>query len=87
MPLEEAGMTRAIEEAFEKEWDKRKKIPLPDAGSEDRQLLFAAIARGILEYLVEHENEVIKSIRIRWSPQEVGTYTVEQVDLDISISA
>lgn len=49
------GMADAIEQAFADELSKRKGTSLPDASAEERRMLFAAIARGVLGYL--HDNE------------------------------
>jgi hypothetical protein len=49
------GMAAAIEQAFGDELAARKGTQLPDASAEERRMLFAAIARGVLGYL--HDNE------------------------------
>jgi hypothetical protein len=84
MALEAARMTEAIEAAFKKEWQMVKGTPLPEAGLEDRRLLFAAIARGILEYLKDHENEILNSFTVKDPSDTQILYTVEKVDLNVS---
>ncbi|MEO0069423.1 MAG: hypothetical protein ABIK18_01340 [candidate division WOR-3 bacterium] len=84
MALEATHMMEAIEAAFKSEWQVVKGTPLPEAGSEDRRLLFAAIARGILEYLKDHEEEILKSITVKDPSDTQITYNVEKVDLNFS---
>ncbi|HWP47391.1 MAG TPA: hypothetical protein VNM22_09545 [Candidatus Limnocylindrales bacterium] len=84
MALEATHMTEAIEAAFKNEWQVVKGTPLPAAGSEDRRLLFAAIARGILEYLKDHEEDILKSITVKDPSDTAITYTVEKMDLNFS---
>jgi hypothetical protein len=54
------GMAAAIEQAFGDELAARKGTVLPDASAEERRMLFAAIARGVLGYL--HDNESAMTI-------------------------
>lgn len=84
----DASMAEAIEKAFEKEWKKVKNSELPGMGREDRQILFVAIAQGVVSYLKEHAEGVFRihsiqviqdSSRIRCSGQittNQGTYPV-----------
>ena len=84
MALEITGLTQAIDDAFKKEWGNRKKgIPLPAAGQEDRQLLFAAVARGVLEYLKAHEDEVLNKITIQENATKLRTVTITAAELNI----
>ena len=90
MALEAAGLTAAIEAAFGKEWALVKTIPLPGAGREDRRLLFAAVARGILEYLNAHENETVTTVTLEETGSSTGTtkvYSVREIDLNIAVDS
>lgn len=62
MSLTVDELTSAIDESFKEEWKRRKTIKLPAGGEEDRQLLFAAVARGVLTYLKAKEGELVGSI-------------------------
>lgn len=84
MALTTSGMVSAIEEALRKEWHKEKKSPLPDIGQEDRRLLFAAIARGILEYLENNQNEIFSGITIRDPSGYSNYFIVESADFNFS---
>jgi hypothetical protein len=82
MSLRPGELTDRIEAAFAEEWARANAIPLPAAGGEDRRLLFAAIAHGLLAYLKANEDEVFRTITLR----DVGdprTWTVIEAELDI----
>ena len=65
MALDYNDMAEAMEAALDQVWLSVKGKHLPDAGSEDRQILFQAIARGMLHYLEAEQNNIFKSIRLR----------------------
>jgi hypothetical protein len=52
------SLAEEIDNALKMEWLAIKKQPLPDAGKDDRRLLFAAIAQGVLNYLLDHSAEL-----------------------------
>ncbi|MEA2147681.1 MAG: hypothetical protein QOF37_3021 [Thermoleophilaceae bacterium] len=51
-------LASAIDAAFAAELRDAKNQPLPPIAKEDRQLLFAAIAQGVLAYLARHDGEI-----------------------------
>lgn len=51
------SLTEAIEHALKMEWLAVKGESLPETGAEDRRLLLAAIAQGVLDYLKDHQDE------------------------------
>jgi hypothetical protein len=57
--LDDAGLAnslaKAIEDAMDKVSQQVKGKSLPAVGKEDRRLLFVAISRGILQYLMDHQ--------------------------------
>ena len=57
------SMAKAMEDALKSEWLAVKETPLPNVGGEDRQLLFVAIAQGILKYLDAHEADITTTTR------------------------
>jgi hypothetical protein len=70
------GMAAAIEDAFRDELLERKGTQLPDSSQEERRMLFAAIARGVLGYL--HDNESQMRIFIGSDPYQLQIdYTAE----------
>jgi len=82
--LEPGGLTDAIDRAFATEWAKAKPIPLPGAGGEDRRLLFAAVARGVLEYLSDHQAELITAVTLKQTGTDSAVrYTASETALDI----
>ncbi|MDY6979909.1 MAG: hypothetical protein SV201_08515 [Pseudomonadota bacterium] len=52
------SMAAAMEQAFRDEWNLVKDVPIPEAGEQDRKIMFAAIAQGVLDYLYSHRNEI-----------------------------
>ena len=48
MALTRAGLLHSIEAAFVVEWQAAKGAPPSAQGAEDRRILFAAVARGLL---------------------------------------
>ena len=53
------SMAAAIEQAMQDEWLVVKGHPLPaPVGEVDRQILFVAVARGVLRYLHEHRTDI-----------------------------
>jgi hypothetical protein len=54
----EESMAMAMEQAMGDVYSKMKEQSLPDMGKEDRRLLFVAIARGILQYLDDHQGAI-----------------------------
>jgi hypothetical protein len=84
--LEPGAMTDAIELGYETEWKLAKPNPLPDAGKDDRRLLFAGIARGVLQYLSDHQNELLVTLKTKDEAGLAATLTVTETDLGITIS-
>jgi hypothetical protein len=58
------SMAKAMDDAMADVYQKVKGTALPDQGKDDRRILFCAIARGLLSYLQQHENDIMTSIRI-----------------------
>jgi hypothetical protein len=51
-----------IDTAMQNEWQAVKGEALPnDQGADDRKILFAAIAQGVLKFLVDHGGDLITS--------------------------
>ena len=51
-------MAEAIEEAFGAELLALKGTPLPSTSQDERHMLFAAIAQGVLSYLYAHQSDL-----------------------------
>jgi hypothetical protein len=85
MSLRPSALTDAIDAAFAEEWARTHPLPLPEAGSEDRRLLFAAVARGLLAYLNANRDEIFETITLMAEGSDERTYTVTRTNLDIVI--
>jgi hypothetical protein len=84
MALEAGELTEAMLRALGTEWQRAKGAALPAAGLEDRRLLFAAVARGLLEYLDAKQNQVIKTIELERAGARLQ-HQVVMLDLDIRL--
>jgi hypothetical protein len=80
--LTPSALTARIEAEFETVWE-RSRGPLSSAGADDRRLLFAAVAGGVLAYLKANEDWVIDSLRVREAGGDERTLTVTDATLDI----
>jgi hypothetical protein len=63
-----------------------KNIPLPDAGKEDRRLMFAAVARGVLQYLSDHQGELISAVTLT-PPGSTNSITYDASNTRLGINA
>lgn len=81
MSLTTNGLVQKMTDALGTEYEARKGRSLPPGYEEDREILFAAIARGILVYLEWKQNEFISTIKF---DDTAGTRTVSNLNLDIN---
>jgi hypothetical protein len=65
MALTHAGLTQAIEAAFVVEYQAARGSPPAAMGAEDRRILFAAVARGVLTYLEAQGSGALASLEVR----------------------
>lgn len=57
------SMAGAIDAAMQEEWHAAKGQPLPEGlGREDRRILFAAVAKGVLRYLHAHRADLVSNV-------------------------
>ena len=85
MSLSAQELTDRIEAAFEAEWARTKTMPLPGAGGEDRRLLFAAVAHGVLEYLKAKDSQTFKTLTLQPTIGGDSTkYNVTGSELDVA---
>jgi hypothetical protein len=83
MALDVSGMTAAIEAAFDVEWRAAKGSPAPGAGSADRHIMFAAVARGVLQYMKDHQDELVNTVEASLAGGDFQTHTIRGTDLNI----
>jgi hypothetical protein len=82
--LNPSDLTDAMQAAFTQEWQAVKGGLPPSVGTDDRRLLFAAVARGLLQYLEEHEDELVTRITFEDSGQDRQSHTVVETRLGIN---
>ena len=76
------SMAEAIETALQQELAAMGEV-LPAAGQKDRRVFFVAIARGVLQYLKDHQAEMINTITIT-APDLPPAAPVETLDWNFS---
>jgi hypothetical protein len=80
------GMAKKINLALDELYKEKHGQSLPEAGKEEREMLFIAISRGILAYLDQEEKNLIDKMTLRW---KVGSnhyqrkYDVKDLELNI----
>jgi len=71
------SLAQAIEQAFRKEWPSvMKGMDLPATTSPDLQLLFVAIAQGIVRYLKDHASSFQVSVAVSGAHTHTTTVTI-----------
>lgn len=76
------SMAEAIEVALQQELAAMGEV-LPVAGQKDRRVFFVAISRGVLQYLKDHQAEMINTITIT-APDLPPAAPVVTLDLNYS---
>ena len=84
MALNVNDLTAAIEAGFDREWLRAKGTPAASAGKEDRRIMFAAVARGVLQYFKDHQNELLDRVDARDQNGVSYNFDVETADLGIN---
>lgn len=69
MSLNPDELTERIEQAFQRAWLKERGQPV-SGPPDDRRILFAAVAGGVLGYLKEKENELLATLTVRDDGEE-----------------
>ncbi len=89
MPLKPDDMADAMLTALPQAWEDVKGVAFPGGSKDDQKVLFRAIARGLLKYLKNNQNEIMNTIDLVVPPGPGGTdvtYTVNAVDLNTDSS-
>ena len=87
MTLVVSELTQAMQEALQTEWRAAKGEEMPEAGAEDRRLIFAAVARGLLTYLRAHQNDWLNTITFEDPGTGRVTHTVKATQLNITTNS
>lgn len=58
-----SSLAAYLEQAMQNEWQavKGESLPTSGPGVEDRRILFAAIAQGVLKFLADHVDDLVTS--------------------------
>jgi hypothetical protein len=79
----DGSMAAEIETAMKAQWEATKQFAFPPDGHEDRQILFCAIAQGVLSYLKDHQDEVLSSITLQRPGGPKAKFDVVALDLNV----
>ena len=60
--IDDGSMTAYIEASMNQQWLEAHGENLPEQGAEDRRILFAAVARGVLRYLYDHRDDLVTTL-------------------------
>ena len=80
-----SSLAESMENEMKIEWQAVKHTALPDQSVEDRRLLFVAIARGTLNFLKLHEEDLMSKITLH-DDTGIGSdtrYAVVQLELNL----
>jgi hypothetical protein len=63
---DDGTLTAYIEAAMREEWQaaRGEVLPADGPGAEDRKILFAAVAKGVLRYLYDHRADLVSTLAI-----------------------
>jgi Tfp pilus assembly PilM family ATPase len=81
MPLVANDLANAMMGQLGEAWQIVKGEPIPSPPGEDARIMFLAIARGLLVYMEQHQNDTIKTIALG------GGSAVNVTSLDLNITS
>ena len=82
MSLDPKALAKAMADALPAAWQDIKGEPFPGGEAKDSEVLFQAVARGLLTYLKGHPAEIIKKITLTMPPAGDTAFDVKNVDID-----
>ena len=81
MALVANDLANAMMDQLDDAWQIVKGEPIPSPPGDDARIMFLAIARGLLRYMEQHQNETIKSIALG------GGSSINVTSLDLNITS
>ena len=81
----EDSMALEIENEMKKVYKAIKGTNLPEAGEDDRRMLFTAISRGVLKYLNDKAGELVKSVNITHTTETAEGHDLSELKLNIDV--
>jgi hypothetical protein len=85
MALTVSGLADEMEKAMGVEWQNSKGTTLPEAGKDDRRMLFLSISRGFLNSLLAQQNTLVDGVTLNDGVMSSQAYTVDSLTLNITI--
>jgi hypothetical protein len=85
MGLDPKAMALEMAKALKPAWEDLKPgTPFPAGDTTDSQVIFQAVARGVLKYLLDHPAELVKVIRLTLPLVGPTECPVQRVDIDFT---
>lgn len=81
MALVANDLANAMADQLDEAWQIVKGEPFPGGSKDDAKVMFLAIARGLLIYMEQHQNDTIKTIALG------GGSNVNVTALDLNITS
>ena len=81
MALVANDLANAMVDQLDEAWQIVKGEPFPGGSRDDAKVMFLAIARGLLSYMEQHQNDTIKTIALG------GGSAVNVTSLDLNITS
>jgi hypothetical protein len=81
MALVANDLANAMVDQLDEAWQIVKGEPFPGGSRDDAKVMFLAIARGLLIYMEQHQNDTIKTIALG------GGSAVNVTSLDLNITS
>lgn len=79
MPLIADELADAMMNQLDEAWLLVKGQPIPNTPGEDAKVMFLAIARGLLSFMEQHQNDMVSSVALGGG----SAVTVNSLNLDI----
>ena len=81
MALVANDLANAMVDQLDEAWQIVKGEPFPGGSRDDAKIMFLAVARGLLIYMEQHQNDTIKTIAFS------GGNSVNVTSLDLNITS
>ena len=81
MALVANDLANAMVDQLDEAWQIVKGEPFPGGSRDDAKIMFLAVARGLLIYMEQHQNDTIKTIALG------GGSAVNVTSLDLNITS
>jgi hypothetical protein len=86
MSLKPDDLAQAMVDALPAAWARVKGSPFPGGNSDDAQVMFLAVARGLLTFLRGHQTDMVSQVNLTIPKVAAGPYEVTLVDVNTDLT-